>query len=153
MKKFYVAYGSNLNKAQMARRCPNAKPYASGEIKDYELLFKGSMTGAYATIEPKKGESVPVGIWIINESDERNLDRYEGYPNFYYKRKIRVQTDKGLVDAMVYIMHEDRPLGTPHETYVRTCLEGYDDFDLNKLAFIDAYFGSMLTAQQNDFSH
>ena len=79
----YIAYGSNLNRAQMALRCPDAKVVGTGEIKDYELLFRGNRNGAVATVEPKKGESVPVLIWEISPRDEFNLDRYEGYPRLY----------------------------------------------------------------------
>ena len=53
MKRYYLAYGSNLNLQQMALRCPMAKPVGTAVIRDYELLFKGSKTGAYLTIEPK----------------------------------------------------------------------------------------------------
>ena len=42
----YIAYGSNLNRAQMALRCPDAKVVGTGEIKDYELLFRGNRNGA-----------------------------------------------------------------------------------------------------------
>ena len=55
-RKKYIAYGSNLNLAQMARRCPTAKVVGKGEIKDYELLFRGCRESAVATVEPKKGE-------------------------------------------------------------------------------------------------
>ena len=65
MKKYYLAYGSNLNVRQMALRCPTAKPVGSAVIKDYELLFKGSKTGAYLTIEPKSGAEVPVAVWSV----------------------------------------------------------------------------------------
>ena len=65
MKQYYLAYGSNLNVAQMRLRCPNAKPIGTAEIKDYELLFKGSKTGSYLTIEKKKGSTVPVGVWEV----------------------------------------------------------------------------------------
>ena len=41
-KKYYIAYGSNLNLPQMAFRCPTAKVVGVSEIKDYELLFRGS---------------------------------------------------------------------------------------------------------------
>ena len=44
-EKLYLAYGSNLNIVQMIIRCPDAKFYGTAEIKDYELLFKGSKTG------------------------------------------------------------------------------------------------------------
>lgn len=140
MKKLYVAYGSNLNKYQMSHRCPNAVPFTTGVLEDYELLFKGSKTGSYATVEPCKGAFVPVALWTISESDERSLDRYEGFPTFYYKKDVTVRTANGNVKAMVYIMHEDRPLGIPTEYYVDVCLEGYDDFDLNKMEFYDALF-------------
>lgn len=62
MKLYYLAYGSNLNIRQMALRCPTAKPVGTAVIKDYELLFKGSKTGAYLTIEPKVGAEVPVAV-------------------------------------------------------------------------------------------
>lgn len=38
-RKKYIAYGSNLNLEQMARRCPTAKVIGAGEIRDHELLF------------------------------------------------------------------------------------------------------------------
>ena len=59
----YIAYGSNLNREQMAKRCPDAKVIGSGMLKDYELLFRGYTDAAVATVEPKEGENVPVLIW------------------------------------------------------------------------------------------
>ena len=50
MKRYYLAYGSNLNIAQMQFRCPDATVVGTAVIPDYELLFKGSLTGAYLTI-------------------------------------------------------------------------------------------------------
>ena len=55
MKRYYIAYGSNLNIRQMRIRCPHARVIGTAVINDYELLFKGSRTGAYLTIEPKEG--------------------------------------------------------------------------------------------------
>ena len=115
MKRYYLAYGSNLNVRQMKWRCPTAKAIGTAIIKDYELLFKGSKTGAYLTIEPKVGAEVPVAVWAVEPSDELNLDRYEGYPTFYYKAEldlpVRYFSGKTVVrTAFVYIMHEERPL-------------------------------------------
>ena len=89
-KRYYIAYGSNLNLRQMKMRCPTAKVMGTSVIKDYELLFKGSLTGAYLTIEPKKGSEVPVAVWIVTETDEEALDRYEGCPVFYYKKDMEL---------------------------------------------------------------
>lgn len=140
-KKYYIAYGSNLNIAQMKHRCPTAKPVGTAVIKDYELLFKGSRTGSYLTIEPKDNSSVPVAVWEVTESDEKNLDRYEGFPAFYYKREFRINCkmlngDKKMIRAFVYIMHEERKLGTPTWIYVKCCADGYLDFGFN-LKFLD----------------
>ena len=77
-KRYYLAYGSNLNIPQMRHRCPTAKVIGTAEIKDYELLFKGSKTGSYLTIEPKKGAKVPVAVWEVKQRDETSLDVYEG---------------------------------------------------------------------------
>ena len=94
-KRYYAAYGSNLNILQMRYRCPSARVIGVAEISDYRLLFKGSKTGAYLTIEKQKGSVVPVGIWEVSESDERSLDRYEGFPNFYYKTEMSLDI-KGI---------------------------------------------------------
>ena len=87
-KRYYIAYGSNLNIYQMRFRCPTARIIGTAVIPNYELLFKGSKTGSYLTIEPKKGSSVPVAVWETTDQDELALDRYEGYPAFYYKKEL-----------------------------------------------------------------
>ena len=75
-KKYYAAYGSNLNVPQMLRRCPGARVIGTAVIPDYRLLFKGSKTGSYLTIEPAEGYSVPVGVWEVSDENEAALDRY-----------------------------------------------------------------------------
>lgn len=147
--KYYLAYGSNLCKRQMAFRCPDAEPVGTGFITDYELLYKGSKTGAYLTIEQKKGGKVPVGIWKITVKDEESLDRYEGFPYFYYKQDVDIsftdaQTGKEVkTKALVYIMHENRQLGIPSEFYVATCHEGYMDFGFDTDFLNKAYETSL----------
>ena len=140
-KRYYIAYGSNLNTVQMRWRCPNAIVMGTAELKDWRLVFKGSKTGSYLTIEPAKGYTVPVAVWEVNESDEANLDRYEGYPTFYYKKELELEY-KGISSGrkrkrkvFVYIMHEDRPYGVPSKHYLETCAFGYDvfRFDINVL--------------------
>lgn len=128
MKKYYLAYGSNLNVQQMRYRCPDATIFGTAEIPDYQLLFKGSMTGSYLTIEKKEGSTVPVAVWEVSECDERNLDAYEGCPDFYYKTEMEATVNRRKIKAFVYIMHEERPLGIPSSSYIRTCVQGYRDF-------------------------
>ena len=143
-KRYYIAYGSNLNIPQMRMRCPGARIIGTSVIEDYQLLFKGSKTGSYLTIEPMEGAEVPVVIWEVTETDEKALDRYEGYPNFYYKKEMTLDI-KGIrtgkvrrQDAFVYIMHEERELGIPSWYYVNTCLDGYRAFGFDEKYLFDA---------------
>ncbi len=147
-KRYYIAYGSNLNIPQMRMRCPGARIIGTSEIKDYQLLFKGSKTGSYLTIEPKEGSSVPVVAWEVTAEDEAALDRYEGFPTFYYKAEMKLPI-KGIRsgkvrtrNTFVYIMHEDRPLGLPSNYYLATCLQGYRSFGFDKKMLAQAYTDS-----------
>ena len=80
-KRYYIAYGSNLNVRQMRMRCPHATILGTANLKDWELLFKGSRTGSYLTIEECENGTVPVVIWEVTAADEAALDRYEGFPD------------------------------------------------------------------------
>jgi len=144
-KRYYLAYGSNLNVHQMRMRCPSARVIGTSVIKDYRLMFKGSKTGSYLTIESADGFEVPVGVWEVSAADERALDFYEGYPNFYYKKEMELPI-KGIRSGkvrtrkvFVYIMHEERLLGIPTTSYVRTCMVGYRDFGFDCNFLFDAY--------------
>ena len=125
MKRYYIAYGSNLSESQMAYRCPTAKVVGTSTLKDWRLLFDGP-----ASIEKCKGYKVPVLIWEIQPADEKALDRYEGYPNYYRKEMIEVEVNGEKLDAMVYIMNTDKE-STPSTYYFNILLQGYKRFGFN----------------------
>lgn len=145
MERIYLAYGSNLSRHQMAYRCPDAECIGTASIKDYRLLYKGSMSSAYLTIKRCRGHEVPVGVWKVTEDDEKSLDRYEGYPRFYYKKDIELEVlrnDGGreVMECFVYIMDEDRIPALPSSEYLHTCLEGYRDFGFD-VRYLDEAYG------------
>lgn len=124
--KLYVAYGSNLNIAQMKRRCPTAKIVGSGNLHNWELSFR-----RVATIEPIAGAVTPVGVWRIKAGDEWALDRYEGFPHLYRKETVEVKMKTGeTLKAMVYIMNDGKKT-PPSMMYYQTIFEGYEDFGLD----------------------
>lgn len=129
--KYYLAYGSNLNKEQMAHRCPGAVPVGAAVISDYELVFRRG----YLTIEPKEGSEVPVGIWKITAEDEKALDRYEGFPRFYIKKDFDI--------GMAYIMAYGYPIQKPSDHYLLTVAKGYADFGFDQQPLKDAYYRSV----------
>ena len=131
MGKLYIAYGSNLNFAQMAARCPSASIYATGLLNNWELIYRGTQTNSHATIRRKRGSTVPVLIWNIQPCDERRLDRYEGYPVYYFKQNVMVDINGKKKKAMVYIMDERCLPGRPSPQYIRTIRQGYLDNSFN----------------------
>lgn len=123
-ERLYMAYGSNMNLAQMKYRCPTARVLGTAEIDGYELLFRGG-AGAVATIEPARGASVPVLLWSIRAADELSLDRYEGFPRLYTKKNLEVKLDSKPVKAMVYTMVDGHAAGMPSQRYLNSIAEGY----------------------------
>jgi gamma-glutamylcyclotransferase (GGCT)/AIG2-like uncharacterized protein YtfP len=147
-KTLYIAYGSNLNLPQMAQRCPTAKVVGTSEIRDYELLFRGSRHSAVATVEPSKGGSVPVLLWTLKDNDLRSLDHYEGYPNFYRKEILEVELKGKTVPAMVYIMNDGHPFGSPSDYYLNTIMEGYQSAGFDTEILEDAVEKSIRMAEE-----
>lgn len=115
----------------MASRCPGAKLYGTGVIENFELQFKGQPHGAFATIAPKDGASVPVAVWEISKRNEQALDRYEGYPSHYFKQDVPVQLDGKEVTAMVVCDESQKDFGLPAPYYYDVVREGYEDCGLD----------------------
>ena len=128
----YIAYGSNMNIRQMARRCPTAKVVGTAELENWQLTFKN-----YATIIPSDGVKTAVVVWEIDANCEESLDRYEGFPKFYGKEMLNVNCNDEVLDCMVYIMNGNKPC-MPNEIYYNAIADGYDDFGIDKCLLINA---------------
>ena len=129
---YYLAYGSNLSLKRMEKRCPDAVVAGTAKIPGYRLLFKKSGSGFYATIEQDANCFVPTLVYKISEFDEALLNRYEGYPKFYYKRYFQLPVKtlrggrlKGNKQCMAYVLHEERQLGEPSMEYYKLLDDGY----------------------------
>ena len=132
-RRLYIAYGSNLNLAQMKKRCPTAKVVGTAIMRNWKLVFR-----SVATIERCKGFTVPVAVWEIQPKDEKALDIYEGFPRFYRKENLRVTMNGKQIRVMAYIMNDGHPIASPNLSYFNTIREGYKsagfDFDILKNA-------------------
>ena len=152
-KKFYLAYGSNLNLEQMAQRCPTAKPAGASELKGYGLLFRGAYGGAVTTVEPSEDKSVPVLLWEITPADEAALDRYEGFPYLYRKETVKVKLNGKTVSAMVYIMNDGRDINPPGRYYYNIIRQGYLDCGFDTGVLTEAPKHSAKTEAEKDGGH
>lgn len=127
----YIAYGSNLHKGQMLRRCPNAVAIGATTIPNTRLVFRG-----VADIEDFVGASCPVGVWHITEECERALDIYEGVKNSLYRKeylplKVKRAGVETIEQGLVYVMNANY-YGEPSQFYYDTIKIGYKDFGLNE---------------------
>jgi gamma-glutamylcyclotransferase (GGCT)/AIG2-like uncharacterized protein YtfP len=75
----------------------------------------------------KRGARVPVLLWQITEKCEKALDRYEGHPHLYRKKRLMVNLDGDEMVAMAYVMNAGPPLAMPDAYYYATILHGYRD--------------------------
>jgi hypothetical protein len=111
----YAAYGSNMDPAQMRRRCPSSPHIGTGWIKGWRLTFGAEeygWEGALATLVPDdgtRGESLSPGVFValydLTEADERALDAWEGADRgLYRKLHLRVHTLTGDQVAYVYVL-------------------------------------------------
>lgn len=131
----YAAYGSNLNKEQMSRRCPNAQPAGSMSLDGFVLKFRG-----VADIQKSMGDSVEVGLWNITEDCLKQLDIYEGYPHLYKRDHVAI---KDGLPVMAYIMNRQTHVYPPAPHYLDAIARGFADFNLDseylKQALKDSY--------------
>ena len=120
----YAAYGSNMDPAQMAERCPHSPRAGTGWLDSWRLTFGGEdigWEGALATVVEDTEDPdarVFVVLYELSESDEQSLDRWDGATLGYYsKLRVRVGTLDGDVLAWLYVLN-DYEGGLPSARYL-----------------------------------
>tara|TARA_B110000261_G_C12951951_1_gene304842 strand:+ start:344 stop:739 length:396 start_codon:yes stop_codon:yes gene_type:complete len=121
---FYFAYGSNLNRFQMKRRCKDSIFIKKIGLKDFKLTFRNM----YADIEHKKNSNVQGALFQISKIDEKKLDVYEDYPIVYKKYYFTYYKKK----VMTYTMTKKTSFTFPTERYLNIIRRGYKDCNLDK---------------------
>ena len=119
--ELYAAYGSNMNPAQMAERCPHSPRHGTGWLEGWRLTFGGEdigWEGALGTVVEGADERVFVVLYELSEGDERALDRWDGATIGYYRKlRVRVATLDGEVLAWLYVLN-DYEGGLPSARYL-----------------------------------
>lgn len=126
-KKYYAAYGTNMNLKEMELRCPTAKMVGVGKIIGSQLQFN-----VYANIvKGNKNNVVPVVVWEIDSKCEDSLDNYEGVPYLYHKDYINVIINDEEIISMVYVINDDVKPQLPTSKYFHRVKKGYIDHGLD----------------------
>ena len=125
----YFAFGSNLNRKQMKRRCSDSKYVGCYTLKNYKLSFRtnnysgGVIDGGVADIEKKKKSRVLGAIYKISKKDEKKLDIYEDFPSLYIKKYFKIYGKK----VMFYYMPKKTKHVSPSRRYLNIIIQGYKD--------------------------
>ncbi len=131
---YYFAYASNLNRKQMAERCPEAKAKVVATLPNFKLIFTGysrQRKGAVATIMGSHGDKVIGAVYEISEACLRKLDKHENYPVDYKHLDVRVFTDGGeTYDAVTFIKARQEEEGQPSAEYRAIILQGCRDWGI-----------------------
>ncbi len=140
----YFAYGSNMERFHLKRRCPKAKFVAAAVLADHDLVFSGNSRmwgGGIADIREAAGKQVEGVVWEISESEQKALDEYEGYPELYIRKDVQVRTSAGQVmTAFVYVMTTPGRESNPSKPYKRLLISGAEEHGLSDayIAFLES---------------
>jgi hypothetical protein len=121
----YFAYGSNLSKAHMRRRCPDAVPLGELFLPNTRLIFRG-----VADCVEEAGARCPGGVYRITSACERRLDQYEGVGGGFYSKVILPIDGVPGEEALMYYVMNSTGIMPPTVRYLDTIRAGYRDFKL-----------------------
>jgi len=130
---FYFAYASNMNKQQMAERCPGCKFLNRAYLENFKYFYDQhpeSKIGAKANIFPSRDDKVWGALFEINGNHLMSMDHHEGYPKQYQREVVTVRDDAGeSYEAWVYFRPAQKP-GKPSAQYLEIVKQGARDSGL-----------------------
>lgn len=111
----YFAYGSNMNREAMARRCPRSTPLGVARLERHRLA---AMREGFLTAVRDPRGCVHGVLWNLALSDAPALDRYEGLARGLYVKAVQpVVIPGGTRRAFVYFGANAGP-GSPRRDYM-----------------------------------
>ena len=140
----YFAYGSNMDVAAMAARCPRSRPLGLARLPrhSFALTRRG-----FATVTRAARGEVWGLLWTLALADVPALDRYEEISRgLYAKKMLPVIRDGGAaVQALIYIArNEDAPGQAASPAYGEEIVRaaGAAGVPANYLGALEAAFSS-----------
>jgi hypothetical protein len=110
----YFAYGSNMNRAAMGRRCPTARALGPAALEGHRF-FVG--IDGWGSVKPGAGHTVHGVLWGLAPRDIAALHAYELlHQGLYDVRHLPVRHGARRRRAMVYLLRR-RSAGRPKPGY------------------------------------
>ncbi len=110
----YFAYGSNMSRAAMCRRCPQASAVGPAALEGYRF-FVG--IDGWGSVRPDRGATVHGVLWRLTPRDLAALHAYELlHKGLYEVRHLPVRHDAKRLRALTYLLRR-RARGRPKPGY------------------------------------
>jgi cation transport regulator ChaC len=111
----YFAYGSNMNRAAMRRRCPQARAVGPAVLEGHRFFIG---IHGWGSVKLKPGATVHGVLWRLSPRDIAALHAYELlHKGLYEVRHLPVRLGQRRVTAMIYLLQR-RSVGRPKLGYV-----------------------------------
>jgi gamma-glutamylcyclotransferase (GGCT)/AIG2-like uncharacterized protein YtfP len=124
----HFAYGSNMDRAAMRRRCPGAVAVGPAALDNWRFIVTRD---GYASVVPSAGDTVHGVLWRLSPRDLAALNAYESLDSGLYRRRmLSVRRGGTRVQALVYVAR-DRCPGRPRPGYQDLVIAAARDWDLS----------------------
>jgi len=96
----YFAYGANMERAAMRRRCPGAVALGPARLRGWRYVI----ASGYGSVAPAQGCEVHGVLWRLTPRDLAALNVFESLDSGLYRR-MRLTVDLGAarLRALVYV--------------------------------------------------
>ena len=123
-----VAYGSNLDHAAMAQRCPQSRALGVARLPRHRFVI---MPEGFASVTRDPSRDVWGVLWDVSLADMRTLDAYEEVARGLYAKTIQpvLKAAGGSARALVY-MGRGGAGGRPKPGYMESVLAAARDWEL-----------------------
>jgi gamma-glutamylcyclotransferase (GGCT)/AIG2-like uncharacterized protein YtfP len=116
-----------MDRAHMARLCPQAEPYGVASLRSYKYAIAAS---GYATVIPWAGSFVHGVLWKITPKEIAALDRYEDVAGGLYRAvQLPIKYNERLLRALVYLAIGNKA-GTTPPGYIEMIITAAKDWNL-----------------------
>ena len=133
----YFAYASNLSTRQMDHRCRSRETISRAALQGYRLDFPRRSYRprgrGVAGVVPDAGGSDRGVVYDISDDDLARLDRAEGVPKSYVRRRVTVEPrGGGTLEVWTYFANpEPGAPFRPSREYLDVILEGAREHGLD----------------------
>ena len=127
MLMLHFAYGSNMSRALMKTRCPNAHALVTGTLSGWRFVIGPD---GYASVIRQPGGLVHGVLWQLSARDLAAVNAYESIQSgLYLMRTLTVRDAKRSAPALVYVARRQGG-GIARPGYLDAVIEAALDWNL-----------------------